>query len=94
MINKKHIGSDFDNFLKEEDILEEVTIAAVKKVISYQLQRVMEERSLTKQKLATMINTSRSSVDRLLNPDNTSVTLKTIGKAARVLGKSVVCELR
>jgi len=94
MINKKHIGSDFDNFLKEEDILEEVTIAAVKKVISYQLQRVMEERSLTKQKLATMMNTSRSSVDRLLNPDNTSVTLKTIGKAARVLGKSVVCELR
>ncbi|HWR69170.1 MAG TPA: helix-turn-helix transcriptional regulator [Desulfomonilia bacterium] len=94
MINRKHLGSDFDGFLKEEDILEEVTLAAIKKVISYQLQKVMEEQNLTKKKLAIMMNTSRAAVNRLLNPDNTSVTLKTIGKAARILGKSVVCELR
>jgi plasmid maintenance system antidote protein VapI len=54
----------------------------------------MEEQNLTKQKLASMMNTSRAAVNRLLNPDNTSVTLKTIGKAARILGKRVVCELR
>ncbi len=94
MINKKHLGSDFDDFLKEEDILEEVTLAAIKKVISHQLQRVMEEQNLTRKKLAIMMNTSRAAVNRLLNPDNTSVTLKTIGKAARILGKNVVCELR
>lgn len=94
MINKKHLGSDFDDFLREEDLLEEVTLAAVKRVISHQLQSVMEEQNLTKQKLASMMNTSRAAVNRLLNPDNTSVTLKTIGKAARILGKSVVCELR
>jgi antitoxin HicB len=75
MINKKHLGSDFDDFLREEDLLEEVTLAAVKRVISHQLQSVMEEQNLTKQKLASMMNTSRAAVNRLLNPDNTSVTL-------------------
>ncbi len=94
MINKKHLGSDFDNFLKEEDLLEEVTLGAIKKVISHQLQKIMEERNLTKTKLADLMNTSRAQVDRLLNPDNASVTLRTIGKAARILGKRVVCELR
>jgi len=94
MINKKYLGSNFNDFLKKEELLEEVTLAAIKRVISYQLQQVMEERNLTKQKLADMMSTSRSAVNRLLNPDNTSVTLKTIGKAAHVLGKSIVCELR
>jgi transcriptional regulator with XRE-family HTH domain len=54
----------------------------------------MKEKRLSKQKLAGLMKTSRSSVDRLLNPENTSITLKTLDKAAQVLGKKVVCELR
>jgi len=93
-MNEKHIGSNFDDFLSEEGILEEINLVAIKRVISYQLRETMKEKRLSKQKLAGLMKTSRSSVDRLLNPDNTSITLKTLDKAAQVLGKKVVCELR
>lgn len=93
-MNEKHIGSNFDDFLSEEGILEEVNLVAIKRVISYQLRETMKEKRLSKQKLAGLMKTSRSSVDRLLNPENTSITLKTLDKAAQVLGKKVVCELR
>jgi len=93
-MNKTHIGSNFDNFLKEEGLLEEVTTSAIKRVISYQLKKAMEERNVTKQKLADMMSTSRASLDRLLNPENTSITLKTLGKAAHALGKKIVVDLR
>ena len=93
-MNEKHIGSNFDDFLSEEGILEEINLVAIKRVISYQLRETMKEKRLSKQKLAGLMKTSRSSVDRLLNPENTSITLKTLDKAAQVLGKKVVCELR
>jgi antitoxin HicB len=93
-MNKTHIGSNFDNFLKEEGLLEEVTTSAIKRVISYQLKKAMEERNVTKQKLADMMSTSRASLDRLLNPENTSITIKTLGKAAHALGKKIVVDLR
>lgn len=93
-MNEKHRGSNFDDFLSEEGILEEVNLVAIKRVISYQLRETMKEKRLSKQKLAGLMKTSRSSVDRLLNPENTSITLKTLDKAAQVLGKKVVCELR
>ena len=93
-MSEKHIGSNFDDFLSEEGILEEINLVAIKRVISYQLRETMKEKRLSKQKLAGLMKTSRSSVDRLLNPDNTSITLKTLDKAAQVLGKKVVCELR
>ena len=93
-MNSTHIGSNFDNFLKEEGLLEEVTTSAIKRVISYQLKKAMEERNVTKQKLADMMSTSRASLDRLLNPENTSITLKTLGKAAHALGKKIVVDLR
>ncbi len=93
-MNNKHIGSNFDDFLKEEGLLEEVTTAAIKRVISYQLKKAMEERKITKGKLADMMNTSRASLDRLLNPENTSITLRTLGKAAHALGKKIVVDLR
>jgi DNA-binding Xre family transcriptional regulator len=93
-MSEKHIGSNFDDFLSEEGILEEVNLVAIKRVISYQLRETMKEKRLSKQKLAGLMKTSRSSVDRLLNPENTSITLKTLDKAAQVLGKKVVCELR
>jgi DNA-binding Xre family transcriptional regulator len=93
-MNNKHIGSNFDDFLKDEDLLDEVTTTAIKRVISYQLKKAMEERKLTKQKLADMMSTSRSSLDRLLNPQNTSITLKTLGKAAHALGEKIVVDLR
>ncbi len=78
----QHIGSYFDDFLTEEGILTEVEVAAAKRVIAYQLQQTMEQELLTKSALADRMHTSRTAVDRLLDPDNLSVTLQTLGRAA------------
>jgi hypothetical protein len=88
-----HIGSDFDEFLAEEGILTEVEIAAAKRVIAFQLQQAMEQQHLSKSALADKMHTSRTSVDRLLDPDNLSVTLQTLGRAARAFGKRLHIEL-
>jgi len=87
------IGSSFDDFLVEEGIAEEVEAGAIKKIIAYQLQEVIEREQLTKTALATRLDTSRAAVDRLLDPYNESVTLLTLKKAATVLGKKLRLEL-
>lgn len=86
---KKHIGSSFDDFLKEEGTLEEVEAAAIKKVIAMKIQEAMRQKKMTKASLARKMNTSRSALDRLLDPENKSVTLQTLVKAANALGKQV-----
>ena len=84
---KKHMGSSLDDFLSEEGLLEETEAVAIKRVIAHQLQQTMKKKHLTKTMLANRMNTSRSALDRLFDPQNESVTLTTLNKAATALGK-------
>ncbi|MCK5352862.1 XRE family transcriptional regulator [bacterium] len=96
MVEKKispHIGSDFDDFLEEEGILSEVEIVAAKRVIAWQIAELMKNEQISKTAMATRMQTSRAVLDRLLDPENTGVTLKTLGKAAAVLGKKIKISL-
>ncbi len=88
-----HIGSSFDDFLIEEGIYDEVTAEAVKRVIAWQLEQRRRERGMSKAALAAEMHTSRSQVDRLLDPTNTKVQLDSLQRAARVLGRRLVVEL-
>jgi len=92
-MKNKHLGSNFDNFLQEEGLLAEAEATAIKRVLVFQIQKEMEERQLTKSALAKLMNTSRSSLDRLLDPDNPSVTLVTMESAAIALGKKLKIQL-
>ena len=92
-LKEKHIGSSFDDFLKEECIYDEVVVAATKKALAFKLQKIIKEKHISKVALAKKMHTSRSSLNRLLDPTNTSVTLQSIGKAASVLGKRVVVDI-
>jgi predicted XRE-type DNA-binding protein len=85
-----HSGSTFDSFLEEEGIREEVEAVAIKRVLAWQLEQAMQEQQKTKQAMAKPLHTSRSQLDRLLDPSNVSVTLDTITRAARALGKRVI----
>ena len=89
----KHVGSNFDDFLKDESLLENTEANAIKRVIAYQLQDAMKHRHLTKTLMAKKMNTSRSAVERLFNPGNNSVTLVTLNKAAAAVGKKLKVEL-
>jgi antitoxin HicB len=85
-----HTGSTFDSFLAEEGIQQEVEAVAIKRVLAWQLERAMQDQCKTKQAMAKQLRTSRSQLDRLLDPRNVSVTLDTITRAARALGKRVI----
>jgi len=85
-----HSGSTFDSFLEEQGIREEVEAVAIKRVLAWQLQRAMRQQQKTKQAMAKQLRTSRSQLDRLLDPRNVSVTLDTITRAARALGKRLI----
>jgi antitoxin HicB len=89
-----HSGSSFDDFLEEEGIRDEVQGAAIKRVLAWQFEQAMEKQKKTKQNMAKELNTSRSQLDRLLDPANTRVSLETITRAANVLGKQLVFEIR
>jgi hypothetical protein len=88
-----HIGSSFDDFLKEEGIYEDVQTTAIKRVLASQLEEAMKTRKLTKVEMARRMRTSRVQLDRLLDPDNDSVTLATLRRAAAVVGREVRLEL-
>lgn len=90
---KRNIGGDFDDFLKEEGLLDEVTAAAVKRYIALQLAEKMAEERLSKAEMARRMETSRAALDRLLDPDNPSVTLQTLQSAAQALGGRLKIEL-
>jgi antitoxin HicB len=94
MTNKNpRIGSSFDDFLDEENLLVEANEIAIKRVIAWQLQQEIEAKHMTKTDVAKAMGTSRAAVDRLLDPNNTSVTLNTLSKAARILGKKIEIDL-
>jgi predicted XRE-type DNA-binding protein len=92
-MNDRHLGSDFDDFLREERLLEEAEAVAAKRVLAFQITEAMKEQKISKAAMAHRMGTSRSSLDRLLDPQVPSVTLLTIEKAARVLGKRVRVEM-
>lgn len=85
----KHIGSNFDDFLEDEGLLETSEFEAVKRVIAYLLLEKIEMHDITKTALAHELGTSRSGLERILDPDNTSITLNTLAKAARLTGKKI-----
>jgi antitoxin HicB len=93
MKKNKHIGSSFDDFLREEGLLAEAEATAVKRVIAYQIEEEMVERNISKSTLARKMQTSRSSLDRLLDPENASVTLLTLESVALALGKKLKVQL-
>jgi plasmid maintenance system antidote protein VapI len=84
---ENHLGSNFDDFLAEEGLLEEAEAIAVKRVLAYQVKELMKAQNLTKAEMARRMKTSRAALDRLLDPENRSVTLHTMDRAARSLGK-------
>lgn len=93
MMNATHVGSSFDYFLEEEGILGEVSAVALKRILAWQIAQVMEIQGFSKASMAEAMNTSRSALDRLLDPENVAVTLKTMDRAAAVLGKQLRIEL-
>jgi predicted XRE-type DNA-binding protein len=92
-MSKKHIGSRLDDYLAEEDMLEEATAVAVKRIISWQIEQEMKAQNLTKTAMAKKMHTSRAALNRLLDETDTSLTLTTLASAAAALGKKVRLEL-
>jgi len=93
MKKNKHIGTRFDDFLQEEGLLAQAEATAVKRVLAHQIRKEMAERNISKSALADMMKTSRSSIDRLLDPDNPSVTLLTLQNVALALGKNLKVQM-
>ena len=93
MTKKKHHGTSFEAFLAEDGLLEETSLAATKKVIAAQITEAMKTKGLTKTAMAAEMATTRAQLDRLLDPDNDGVTLGTLKRAAKVLGKTLRLEL-
>jgi antitoxin HicB len=90
---KKHIGSSLDDFLEEEGILEETRAIALKETIAWQVQQAMQKEKISKIEMARRMRTSRAALDRLLAPGNASVTLQTLARAARAVGRDLRIEL-
>jgi len=91
-MNAKHIGSDFDDFLREEKTLAATEAAALKRVIAFQLAQEMKRGRISKSEMASRMKTSRAALERLLDPDNTSVTLATLARAGAALGQRLRVE--
>lgn len=93
MKKHKNIGSRFDEFLAEDEILDHAESVAIKRTVAFQIQEEMKKMKLTKTMLAKKMKTSRSSLDRLLDPDDEAITVKTLKRAAKSLGKRVEIRL-
>ena len=91
-MSKKHMGSSIDDFLKAEGILEEAHAEAIKEVVAWQLAEAMKQQKISKNKMATLLKTSRTQVDRLLDPKN-DITLSSLQRAAAMVGRRVSIEL-
>jgi predicted XRE-type DNA-binding protein len=91
-MTKRHVGSSLDDFLKEEGIFEEAQAQAIKEVVAWQLAEAMKARSISKARMATLLKTSRSQVDRLLDAQS-DVTLSSLQRAAALVGRKVQIEL-
>ena len=92
MVSKKHIGSSLDDFLKGEGIYEEAQAKAIKEVVAWQLAEAMKKKKISKVRMAAMLKTSRTQVDRLLDPKN-DITLSSLQRAAAIVGRRVSIEL-
>jgi len=91
-MSKKHMGSSIDDFLKEEGIFEEAQAQAVKEVVAWQLGQAMKKQKISKSRMAALLKTSRTQVDRLLDPKN-DITLSSLQRAAAMVGRRVSIEL-
>jgi antitoxin HicB len=89
-----HIGSSFDDFLNEDGIYDEVAATAVKRVLAWQLEQSRLAQGISKSQLARQIETSRTQIERLLDPSNNQVQLDTLQRAAKALGRRLVVELK
>jgi antitoxin HicB len=91
-MSNQHMGSTIDDFMKQEGIFEEAQAQAIKEVIAWQLSEAMKERKISKNKMAALLKTSRTQVDRLLDP-NDDITLSSLQRAAAMVGRRVLIEL-
>jgi antitoxin HicB len=91
-MSRKNMGSSIDDFLKEEGVFEEAQAQAIKEVVAWQLAEAMKERKISKNRMAMLLKTSRSQVDRLLDPKN-DITLSSLQRAAAMVGRRVSIEL-
>ena len=92
-MTNKHVGSSFDDFLKEEGIHEEATAHAIKRVLAWQIEQAMSEQGISKSEMARRMKTSRAQLDRLLDPENDKVQLDTVQRAAAAVGRTLHLEL-
>jgi predicted XRE-type DNA-binding protein len=91
-MSKKHMGSSVDDFLKKEGIFEEAQAQAIKDVVAWQLAQAMKKKKISKSRMAALLKTSRTQVDRLLDPKN-DITLSRLQRAAAMVGRRVIVEL-
>jgi len=91
-MSEKHMGSSIDDFMKEEGIFEEAQAQAVKEVVAWQLAEATKAKKISKNKMATLLKTSRTQVDRILDPKN-DITLGSLQRAAAMVGRRVIIEL-
>jgi len=91
-MSKKHMGSSIDEFLKEEGIFEEAQAQAIKEVVAWQLAAAMKKQKISKNKMARLLKTSRTQVDRILDPKN-DITLGSLQRAAAIVGRRVTIKL-
>jgi predicted XRE-type DNA-binding protein len=89
---KSHMGSSVDDFLKEEGIFEEAQAQAIKEVVAWQLHETMKKKKISKNRMARLLKTSRTQVDRLLNPKS-DITLSSLQRAGAMVGRRVMIEL-
>jgi antitoxin HicB len=92
-MKKERLGGEFDDYLREEHLLEASEATAAKRVIAFQIEQEMRRHSLTKSEMASRMKTSRPALERLLDPANPSVTLSTLERAAAAVGKKLKIEL-
>lgn len=91
-MSKKHLGSKLDDFLKEEGIYEEAQAKAIKEVVAWQLAEAMRKKRISKARMASLLKTSRTQVNRLLDPEN-DITLSSLQRAAAIVGRRVSIDL-
>ncbi len=91
--NKEYIGTSLEDWLEEEGILQESTLAAAKKVIAWQLSEEMRKKKITKMRMAELMETSRAQLDRVLDPMSSNTTLETLQRAAKIVGRELRVEL-
>jgi len=89
----RHLGSSFEDFLKDEGIHEEATTHAIKRVLAWQISEAMKSKGISKSEMAKRMQTSRSQLERFLDPENSKVLLETVQRAAAAIGKRVTISL-